>query len=1281
VVDEGEAVVIRKIRYVSFESSEKRATDTLGLPYPVRLLAEAYATQLLAGHRQFPDADVFCYGNEVHIYLTFRNHPAFLRIDLAPPLRGGMVDLEYFGVSAYEHDRHPSPELPGITSFLRELGFQVTRDGTRVHARCDKESVLDLGTLYARAEDILRLTPYLMDLDWTIGSLDLDSAARATLIRSWADAFRDWGALPLAELMSDDRRGVLVGVEIDATGPHHITWSRDEPLRDRFNPAPPYDLPDALHAALYDLGIETTPPEEDDRWCLMGQMRLEKTVLKPLRDAVESRQLTVTDGGFSPAPPSLFVLEHETLVFAARLARGVEATTPMIAVARAVEPLERNLRFLTTGHVAGREVQRAILGLLGDELTLYVLRDARGRIRLALYSSESNLFRRRSDEAESWRSNACDDAGALALMLRRSNYQFSGGNVEDAEDGAEAAELLREISAFELPREPGPLPGERVVKGLPASPGRAVGRAVLTTEGREPQDLAGAVLVSASLGPEDTVALFHAAGVVSTGGGVLSHAGLIAIQFHKPALTVQGDWRTDSDGSRVMVFSAPEYREVETAVEGLAVVIRTDYRERQCAVREGDLLVANATLGTLRVLGQERTTLAIYDELHRLGASGRRLEMATDDSEVLTLRGHRVRSRHRLRRLLGDLEDPVVARWVVREMLLGDLVSVGVGGRADRAVVLGALLGNHRVGAIAQAFVERTAAELAQRLDSGLAEARRSIPNAKRLVEILQPRLDTLRLRSALVDAEECLAPGSVGPSVAENSEIDTLARDSLLSLRGLLAADLEGRSIADPHVRHLVRQLSRIDQVLPSSSSNRRRLAEVSHLLAARDDTVRRRVAASYVVRPGEGGLELTPLIGAKAANLAEIGRLLGNQLVPPWFAISDTAFREVLACTPPPRALEAAEVDHSTATLADAVEAVLANAAIGPREQSRRIRHLWDGIELPSRLQTEVIDAYHELTCSDEVGPAPIQDGTAFVALRSSSLEEDIEQATRAGEFDTFLFVSGRDPVIDYLKRTWSGLWTERAIHNRAAMRSAGFEGGGVLVQRIVWSRVSGVALTINVGTNDLHEIVINAGFGLGEGVVSGAVAADLITISKEDTLSTGTPRITYTTADKRSRVAFNRLAGAGTVLTETLFHQRLRPALEYVELRELVSVAGHLENAYGYPLDIEFAWEDHRLWILQARPVATFFAAFRDTAERFPLVTTHHPSSPLSMWRWPDDPSRGLARLPRRGTPRKDRHQGDKTVPEPARDAHGVPPGCQVPCGGDRSRPGGGLSLHLA
>jgi phosphoenolpyruvate synthase/pyruvate phosphate dikinase len=74
---------------------------------------------------------------------------------------------------------------------------------------------------------------------------------------------------------------------------------------------------------------------------------------------------------------------------------------------------------------------------------------------------------------------------------------------------------------------------------------------------------------------------------------------------------------------------------------------------------------------------------------------------------------------------------------------------------------------------------------------------------------------------------------------------------------------------------------------------------------------------------------------------------------------------------------------------------------------------------------------------------------------------------------------------------------------------------------------------------------------------------------------------------------------------VRTECVYHQRLRPALEYVELCELIRLAARLEAAYGYPLDMEFGIEGTRLFILQVRPVATFLSVLRETLERFPLA----------------------------------------------------------------------------
>jgi pyruvate,water dikinase len=145
-----------------------------------------------------------------------------------------------------------------------------------------------------------------------------------------------------------------------------------------------------------------------------------------------------------------------------------------------------------------------------------------------------------------------------------------------------------------------------------------------------------------------------------------------------------------------------------------------------------------------------------------------------------------------------------------------------------------------------------------------------------------------------------------------------------------------------------------------------------------------------------------------------------------------------------------------------------------------------------------------------------------------------------------------------------------------------------------------------TVNAAQSRPLEIVINVGLGLGEGIVSGAVAADLVTVSKGEPGDLAL-RFHYLTADKRQRVVFDERFGQGTIRADTLAHQRLRPALEYPELRELVDVALRVERAYGHPVDIEFGFEDAQLCVLQVRPVPASLAVWHETRDRFSLAPT--------------------------------------------------------------------------
>jgi pyruvate,water dikinase len=152
------------------------------------------------------------------------------------------------------------------------------------------------------------------------------------------------------------------------------------------------------------------------------------------------------------------------------------------------------------------------------------------------------------------------------------------------------------------------------------------------------------------------------------------------------------------------------------------------------------------------------------------------------------------------------------------------------------------------------------------------------------------------------------------------------------------------------------------------------------------------------------------------------------------------------------------------------------------------------------------------------------------------------------------------------------------------------------------MVHSRVSGVVQTVNVAQDRPEETVIDVGLGLGEGVVSGRVEADHVVVRRAP--GEGALSFRYTAREKLTQVVFDARAGRGTRVAATRYHQRLRPALEYRELEELVQAAWRLEAYYRRPLNLEFALEGPTLWILQVRPVPHLEAVVEETRLREPF-----------------------------------------------------------------------------
>lgn len=1189
--------VTKAISYTNFEPETVTNSWSHHMPFAVQVVIDGFSRQILHGQTKIPNVRIFCYGNEVHYYLTFRNHPALLRIDYSPPSRGGMIDLEYFGVSNYELNLHPNISLDAIRLFFEYLEFDVQIDGTRIHSRYDKERALNLGDICNKAEVIFRLAPYLMDIDWLIGSLNLSPDSKHQVERAWAKAFALQGVLPTQQILSKDHLSILLDEEKEGINKNDIIWKGEPPYCDRLFKEPPQEFFDALSKEILKLHLPKLSYLEEDFKRPMGQIRMESLLLNTIRNALACGTIQQTQEGFITTPENLFrkvpIPEH----FVKSMAKGPKNIAPAIAIAKLVLPLEQMLNFQNKGSVNGYNIETAILSLRGESITLHILRDQGGIICLAYFSYDPELYIHRKTISGKWISNASDKAEELELLLRNNNYFDPATTLSTLNLNKEAAKIHSLIKDHKLPQITAPILGERIISGLKASPGRVVGKALFGTKNRLPEDFNGAILISPTIKPEDNTYLYHSAGIVSTGGGILSHAGLIAIQFQKPALIISGKWNQEKEGRLYLNYISQTYSLLKKNISGYEVYIRHDLQESEHRLIEEDLVILDANQGTLSVLGQDRDTLALFEGFRLYASAIQLLNQVNGASEILTLRGRKLRARHQLEKIFLRITNPVLAHYIVNEILLEKIYSEKEKTNKERVSLLNLILKNQALKDYVRDYLLHIYSSLTLRYQESYQKARIIIPDSIYLHEVISLRLDFIHIWKRLENATMSLKTSKVG--IQEFSkycidEIDKIVAKNLKNQRKQIAKKLDITKNSDfvniAKLRHLSQHLERIDLLLNTPENKQDNIELVKNELSGQDEIINEKLSKRYIIHPQEAGFGQFSFIGWKAANLAEIEHLAGEHLVPPWFVVTDHAFKSALLS------------QDNGLTLQKKIDEIININDISNEQKSTRIQLLWKNISLPQDFTDEILNAYNKLTNNK----LPKDDKrVTYVAIRSSSREEDTEIAARAGEFDTFLFIHGEQSLLDYLKRTWSGLWTERAIHNRTILgNSPTGIGGGVIIQRIVHSQVSGVLQTINVAEEKLDEMVISVGLGMGEGIVSGTVSADQIIISKKGDLNKGPLNFRYITMDKTEQVVFDKTAGTGTIREATLYHQRLRPALDYVNLQSLVSIAHHLEMEYGYPLDIEFGFEGTRLWILQVRPVATFSSSFRETIEQYPL-----------------------------------------------------------------------------
>lgn len=205
----------------------------------------------------------------------------------------------------------------------------------------------------------------------------------------------------------------------------------------------------------------------------------------------------------------------------------------------------------------------------------------------------------------------------------------------------------------------------------------------------------------------------------------------------------------------------------------------------------------------------------------------------------------------------------------------------------------------------------------------------------------------------------------------------------------------------------------------------------------------------------------------------------------------------------------------------------------------------------------------------------------GNIPVAIRSSATLEDLHDASFAGQQETYLNIQGENEVLAAVKRCWASLWTARAIAYRVKKDiKQEVVALAVVVQKLVFSDVSGVMFTLNPINGRRSEMIINAAWGLGEAVVSSLVTPDTIIVDKN------AQRIVSYEAANKEIMTVRTLDGTKEIpVSERL---RKKHALTRKQVMRLKQIGKKIERQYQIPMDIEWVLEKDKLYVVQARPI---------------------------------------------------------------------------------------------
>ena len=352
------------------------------------------------------------------------------------------------------------------------------------------------------------------------------------------------------------------------------------------------------------------------------------------------------------------------------------------------------------------------------------------------------------------------------------------------------------------------------------------------------------------------------------------------------------------------------------------------------------------------------------------------------------------------------------------------------------------------------------------------------------------------------------------------------------------------------------------------------------------------------------EIGIEDVPYVGGKNASLGEMYQNLRKKgvKIPYGFAVTAYAYRYVL------------EKSGLKSEIKNILKDLDTHNINSLAEKGSKIRHLIRHAEIPKELEKDIFAAYDKLCKIEKIK-------NLDVAVRSSATAEDLPDASFAGQQESYLNITGKEDLLESVRKCFASLFTNRAISYREDKHFDHFSIAlSVVVQRMVRSDLasSGVMFSIDTETGFKDAVIINSTYGLGENIVQGAVNPDEFIVFKPTLKQNKKPIISKVLGEKAIRMIYDTQGNKPTKNVAVELNDRNKFSITDDQALLLAKWACIIEDHYSNqagrfkPMDMEWALDGktNELFIVQARPETVQSQKNLNSYTTYTLSTTKKP-----------------------------------------------------------------------